>query len=140
MEKSVLEYLLNGMPMNEFKSWFILAMGGAFLFLVIRLIKVFGPEKLTKVKTPKWNWKYFFRGFLKLLATFLFAPWIILYFDDVVPTIFEFLFTMGSTNATGSVHQHITMELNGLSAFLTGFSIDMITHRISKTKFFNNGK
>jgi len=64
------------------------------------------------------------------------------YFDDVMPVLMEFLFSMGSTNASGAAHQHITMELNGLSSFGLGFSIDLITRRLSKTKYFTprNGK
>ena len=138
MEKSVIDYLLNGMPLNEFKSWLILAMGGAFVWFLIKLFIILGPFG---PKSPKWSWRIFFRGILKLLITLIVAPWFILFFDDVAPVIFELAFNMGSENATGSAHQHITMELNGFSAAGLGFSIDLLTRKISNSKYFNkNGK
>jgi len=139
MENTVAIELLNGMPLTIFWKWFIIAMAGAFVYLITRIIIILGPEKVTKVKTPQWSWRRFLSGFLKLLVTLIVAPWVILYFDVVAPTIFEFIFDMGSTNATGSAHQHITMELNGLSAFGLGFSIDFMTHKAIK-KYYKNGK
>ena len=131
--------LLNGMPLVIFYKWFILAMGGALLYFVIRLIGALGPEKVTKTKAEKWSWRHFFTGFLKLVVTLIVAPWFILYFDVVAPVIFEFIFQMGATGSVAEEHQYITIELNGLSAFGLGFSIDFITRRVIK-KYFKKGK
>jgi hypothetical protein len=138
MENEVVVELLNGMPVSIFLKWFILAMAGAFTFLLIRIFIALGPEKLTKSKQEKWSWRHFFRGVLLLLITLVVVPWIILYFDIVAPKIFEFIFVMGSTNTAGAEHQGITMELNGLSAWLLGFCMDIIVRRAVKKYFKRN--
>ena len=135
MENEVAIELLNGMPLAVFMKWFIIAMAGALFYLIIRIIITLGP---VGPKAPGWSWRHFFRGFLKLVATIFVSPLLILYFEDFAPILMEIFFKMGEP--VGGEHDHVAVALNGASAFMMGFSIDYMTHKISKSKYFKNGK
>lgn len=116
LDDQVAEFLLNGMPLHEFIGWLILAIGGAMVYLIIRIIVALGIQK-EKYQKNKMN-----IGLLKLLASIMIIPWVILWFEDVAPVILEFMFDTGE--------QHVPLALNGLSAPVIGFSVDRFIHKL----------
>lgn len=118
LDDQVAEFLLNGMPLHEFIGWMILAVGGAMVYLIIRIIIALG---INKEKYEKNKMKV---GLLKLLASIMIIPWVILWFEDVAPVILEFMFDTSD--------QHVPIALNGLSAPFIGFSVDRFIHSLYK--------
>ena len=121
LDDQVAEFLLNGMPIHEFIGWLILAVGGAVVFLIIKMIIGLG---IKKEKYEKSKMKV---GLLKLIASIMIIPWVILWFEDVAPVLLEFMFDMGEPEGG-----HVEIGLNGLSAPFIGFSVDRFIHNLHK--------
>jgi uncharacterized membrane protein len=118
LDDQVYEFLLNGMPVHEFVGWLVLAIGGAVVYLIIRIIIALGVQK------EKYDKNKMKVGLLKLLASIVIIPWVILWFEDVAPVILEFMFDTGT--------DHVEIALNGLSAPFIGFSVDRFIHVLYK--------
>ena len=135
MEDGVKQILLNGLTVPEFLVLYGAAIAGAFVLLLIKMIKAIGKD----ARTPnKFSWRYTLKGFLKFLIAMIILPWLIIWFEDYAPVFMETLFFLPDYGAESS---HLSIELNWGSAFLVGMGIDGIIHKILKKKLsnLNNG-
>ena len=116
------DILLNGMETDTFILYYVIALVGVFLFFMGR---VYGAINLDPKTSFTWNWRHFWAGTIKVMATMLLLPLVIIYFSDFGPWMFDL--------SEGS-----TIDLNAKSAFLTGIGIDGMIIRIFK--LINSGK
>ena len=116
------EILLNGMPLKEFWVWYLVAMAGALVYLLIRIEQAIRKDP----NTPStFSWRHTARGFIKLIIAMIIIPWGIIYFSDILPILLNFI----TTDALLPEGVELNAEVNGFSAFLIGFGVDYLVRR-----------
>jgi hypothetical protein len=104
----VTEILLNGMPINEFISFYLIGAVGALMFFLGNLYKGITQN----VDTPMtFSWRYFVRGLIRVVLALTSLAFGIIYFSDLSKYLFN-------------LQEGQTAELNGFSALLLGIGID----------------
>jgi len=131
MDPEVQRILLNEMPVVEFIAYYLAALLGAFVWLLIKTFRaIYGDPD-----TPgHFDWRFMWRGIFKLVISVIILPWAIIYFSDYGPFILELMFKFPSDNQS---HQHLAIELNGGSAFLTGLGIDAFIRKVTNKPLKN---
>jgi hypothetical protein len=123
------DLLLNGMEWDQFLLYTSVALLGAFVYLAR---KVYNAIK-TDENTPfKFSWKHLIKGMIKLVVALLLIPLIITNFEQIAPFVMKHLFSVPK-------ELNIPTDITVVSAFITGFLMDYLVHKIFKVKLFDKG-
>ena len=128
MEDEVRTILLNGMPVVEFIAYYLAGLFGAFVWFLIKTLRAISKDPET---AGRFQWRYFWRGFVKFILTLIILPWVVIYFEDYGPFIMQGLFGFPQL-AEG---QDLLMEINAGSAALIGFFLDMGIRKLTHHRF-----
>ena len=96
-----------------------------FAAMIIFLLKIDVARKANPGKRTKFSWKLFFRGFRKLLVTFMIIAPTIIFFKDISP----FILNLG---VTGDLPEGIDVvaDVNAFTALIIGLNIDTAQKKI----------
>lgn len=130
MEDDVRTILLNNMPVAQFVAYYLASLFGAFVWFLIKLLKGISTDRDTP---QQFQWKYFWRGFLKFIISVLVLPWVVIYFPDYGPFFLKTLFQF--PDVTTDELNNVVMEMNAGSAAIIGFFIDMGIRKLTHHKF-----
>jgi len=113
------ETLLNGMPVDQFFMYLGVALLGVLFYFASRVYIAINKDS----QTPnKFQWRYFWRGVIKLVGSLIVLPILIIYFSDAVPFILKWLITIPE-------EMEIPIQINGWSAFLLGVVADFLVQK-----------
>ena len=131
MDEEVTKILLNGMPLAEFKAYYLASLMGALLWFIIKTWRGVYADPSTP---STFSWRYFWRGLIKYGISVIALAWAVVYFSDYGPFLLKIFFQFPEVNPEAL--DNVVMNMNAGSAFLLGFFVDFgirkITHKIFK--------
>lgn len=109
MSEDVTGLLLNGMPINIFLVYYFYGIVGILMFYLGSAWKAMNSDTTTP---STFSWRLFFKGAIRVVLSVITLFFIIIYFKDFSPFIFNL--PEGSDK----------VEINGFSSLFSGIGID----------------
>lgn len=110
MQDEFKELFLNGMSLSHFIFYYAMGLIGILMFFLVNLYSAIKTDPKTP---PKWSWRAFLRGGIRLLLSLASLALAVLYFKELSPYIF---------NTTDGIQ----IDINGFSSFMLGVLIDRL--------------